>query len=131
MAWGLGSFEQWDVDQETGLLVFTNADGTQAECPVQIIESFNTNDNTWLWAWDNPSILEPLLRVVLKVKDYGEKHQIESLTTRTWVGEESDAWAMTALAMKLCNAQGGHREPAAGSTHVFMTFRKVKISKPQ
>jgi hypothetical protein len=130
MSWGLGSFDEWDVDQESGLLIFTNADGTRAECPVQIIGSFNTKDNTWLWAWDNPSILEPLLQDALKVKAYGEKHQIESLTARTWVGEESDAWAMTALAMKLCNAQGGYRGPA-DSTHVFMTFGKVKLSKPE
>jgi hypothetical protein len=128
-AWGMGSFDQWDVDQEVGDLVFSNDDGTTATAPAQIIGSFSTNDNTWLWAWDNPSILDGMKRDARKVKQYGEEHKIEQLTTRKWTGTEQDAWAMAALAVKLCGAQGAYRGPGENS-YVFMTFGEVKVSKP-
>jgi hypothetical protein len=129
-AWGLGSFDRWDIDQEVGDLVFSNADGATAVAPAQIIGTFSTNDNSWLWAWDNPSIVDDLKRHALKLKEYGEQHGIEKLTTRKWTGTEEDAWAMTALAVKLCDAQGAYRGPA-GPSYVFMTFGKVRVSKAE
>jgi hypothetical protein len=127
-AWGLGKFEEWELDQDQGRLVFSNPDGTRAVAPAQIIGSFNTLDKSWLWAWDNPSVVDALKRDALKVKSYGEQHNIEKLTSSKWQGEESDAWAMAALAVKLCDAQGAYRGPA-GDTLVFISFGKVEISK--
>lgn len=129
-AWGLGTFDRWNIDQDVGDLVFSNADGTTAVAPAQIIGSFSTSDNSWLWAWDNPSIDDDLKFHALKLKEYGEKHGIEKLTTQKWTGTEDDAWAMAALAVKLCDAQGAYRGPA-GPSYVFLTFGEVKISKPQ
>ncbi|WP_149495909.1 DUF6882 domain-containing protein [Roseiconus lacunae] len=128
-AWGLGTFDRWNIDQEDGNLVFSNADGTTAVAPAQIIGSFSANDHSWLWAWDNPSIVDPLKTHSRKVKDYGEEHGIDKLTTRKWTGTEDDAWAMAALAVKLCGAEGAYRGPA-GQSFVFMTFGEVRISKP-
>lgn len=127
-AWGLGSFDQWNVDQEVGDLVFSNADGTQAVAPVQIIGSYSTRDNTWLWAWDNPSILEPLKQDAFKVKAYGEQHGIEKLTTRKLNSSEEEAWKLAALAVRLCGAQGAYRGPA-GPSYIFMTFGEVELSQ--
>ena len=59
-----------------------------------------------------------------------DKHGIEKLTTRKWTGTEDDAWAMVALAVRLCDAQGAYRGPA-GPSYVFMTFGEVKIIKPE
>lgn len=126
--WGLGTFDRWDIDQDVGDLVFSNADGTTAVAPAQIIGSFSTNDNIWLWAWDNPSIVDELKVHALRLKEYGETHGIEKLTMRSWTGTEDDAWAMAALVTKLCDAQGAYRGPT-DSAYVFMTFGRVKISK--
>lgn len=127
-AWGLGTFDNWSVDQNDGNLVFSNEDGTTAVAPVQIIGTFNTRDNSWLWAWDNPSILDGLKNHAQQVRDYGERHDIDMLTARKWLGTEDDAWAMAALAVKLCGAQGAYRGPA-GPSYVFMTFGEVAMSK--
>ncbi|MEM7316567.1 MAG: hypothetical protein AAF497_25820 [Planctomycetota bacterium] len=35
-AWGLGTFDQWNIDQEVGDLVFSNADGTKAVAPPRL-----------------------------------------------------------------------------------------------
>lgn len=58
----------------------------------------------------------------------GETNGVPQLTERKWSGAESDAWAMTALAVKLCESQGAYRGPA-GTTYVFMTFGEVTLSK--
>jgi hypothetical protein len=129
-AWGLGTFDRWDLDQEVGNLMFSSDEGTTATATAQIIGSFSTRDNSWLWAWDNPSIVDELKVHSLKLKEYGEQHGIERLTTRKWTGTEDDAWAMTALAVKLCGAQGAYRGPS-GPAYVFMTFGEVTITKTE
>lgn len=127
-AWGLGTFDRWDMDQETGLLIFSNPDGSQVTTTAQIIGTFSTRDNSWLWSWDNPSILDPLKTDALKVKAYGEQHKIERLTTRKWIGTEEEAWAMAALAAKLNGSDGVYRGPS-GISYTFFTFKDIKISK--
>jgi nucleotidyltransferase/DNA polymerase involved in DNA repair len=127
-AWGLGKIARWELNQDTGELVFSFADGMKAVCPAQIIGTYNSKDHTWLWAWANPSTDEKLRTDALKVRKYGEEHHIDRLTKSKWVGTEDDAWAMTALAVKLCGEQGAYRGPA-GSTYVFIAFGQVTLSK--
>jgi hypothetical protein len=126
--WHFGEEERWSVDQDQGKIVFAFKEGVTATASVQIIGTFNTEDNTWLWAWANPSVDKPLMVDALKVKAYGEQHKVSELTTRKWSGTEDDAWKMAALAAKLCGAQGAYRGPA-GNTHVFMTFGQIELKK--
>ncbi len=128
--WGIDKFDRWNLDQEAGTLVFSRSDGTRATCPAKIIGSFNTEKKTWLWAWDNASVGETLKVDSRKVKAYGDQHNIAQLTDRGWPGEEDDAWAMTAVAAHLCNAQGAYRGPS-GALQIFMTFGKVTLTKSQ
>lgn len=118
----------WSVDQKTGVIVFTANDGITATCPVQIIGTYNSEDGTWLWGWDHPSVALPLQEHAKRVKAYGEQHGIEKLTARKLECEELEAWEFTALACKLCDAQGAYRGPA-GTAKVFMTFGEVTLSK--
>jgi hypothetical protein len=127
-AWGLGKIERWDLSQETGELVFSLPGGIKAVCPAQIIGTYNSEDGTWMWAWANPSIHEKLKEDALKVRKYGEKHHIDRLTKPKWKGTEDDAWAMTAIAVKLCAEQGAYRGPS-GATYVFIAFGEVKLTK--
>ena len=126
--WGLDRIECWDLSQESGELVFSLQNGMQAVAPAQIIGTYNTDDKTWLWAWANPSIEDKLKVDALKVRKYGEEHHVDKLTQRKWIGTEDDAWAMVALAVKLCDKQGAYRGPA-GATDVFIAFGGVTLSK--
>ena len=128
--WRFGKSARWDIDQSRGDLIFTFDDGIIATCPAQIIGSFDSAGGTWLWAWANPSIADSLKQDSVKVRDYGQKHQIARLTSAEWPCTETDAWSMVALACKLCEAQGAYRGPA-GTAFVFMTFGKVELSKKQ
>ena len=124
--WHLGECD-WDVDQDAGTLIFTRAGGLTATCSVQIIGTYNTDDGTWLWGWDHPSVDPPLQEHAKRLRQYGEEHGIAALTTRKLECDEAEAWEFTALACKLCDAQGGYRGPA-GSTLIFTTFDDVQLS---
>lgn len=126
--WRLGEC-RWDVDQDLGTIVFTRPDGVTATCPVQIIGTYNTLDSTWLWAWDHPSVVPALQDHAWTVRDYGDARGIDRLTTRKLSCSETEAWELTALACKLCNAQGAYRGPA-GTVLVFMTFGTVSLNAP-
>jgi hypothetical protein len=125
---GLDRINRWDLNQDDGVLVFSLSYGLKARAPAQIVGTYNTDDHTWLWAWDNPSIEDKLKSDALKLRKYGEEHHVDRLTQRKWVGTEEDAWAMVALAVKLCGEQGGYRGPA-GATHVFIAFGEIAVSK--
>jgi hypothetical protein len=127
-AWGIANISRWDMNQDDGELIFSFADGRRATCPAQIIGSYAKADRTWLWAWANPSIDEKLKKDALKVRKYGEEHHIAQLTTRKFVGTEEDAWALTAIAIKLCGEQGGYRG-GAGTGAVFLAFGEVTLNK--
>jgi hypothetical protein len=126
-AWRLGEAD-WSVDQDAGVIVFTRPDGISATCAVQIIGTYNTEDGTWLWGWDHPSVAAPLQDHAKRVKSYGEQHSIAALTTQKLACQESTAWEFAALACKLCSAEGAYRGPA-GPALVYMTFGNVRLSK--
>jgi hypothetical protein len=118
----------WSVDQDEGTIVFTTPKRIRATAPVQIIGTYNSEDGTWLWGWDHPSVAAPLAEHAKRLLAFGEKHGIRLLTTRKLDCPEQQCWEFTALACMLCQAQGGYRGPA-GSALVFMTFGEVRLSK--
>jgi hypothetical protein len=116
------------VDQDAGEVYFTSPTGVVATCPVQIVGTYNTEDGTWLWGWDHPSVDEPLQEHARAVRKYGERHGIPSLTTRKVACSEAEAWEFAALACHLCDAQGAYRGPM-DATLVFLTFGSVSLSQ--
>ncbi|MCW3835293.1 DUF6882 domain-containing protein [Sphingomonas canadensis] len=125
--WHLGE-SHWAVDMETGRITFTNRRGMEIVAPMQVIGTFNTRDDTWLWGWDHPSVPEPLAEHARLARAFGEKHGLERYTTRKIVASEAEAWEFTALACHLGGAQGAYRGPA-GTTLVFMTFGELTMRK--
>jgi hypothetical protein len=125
--WHLGEAD-WSLDQDVGDLVFTTPQGTRAVAPAQIIGTYDTQDGTWLWGWDHPSVEPPLAKDAKKMLAYGQKHGYAKLTTRKLQITEDQAWELAALAFMVCGANGAYRGPA-GTALVFMTFGKVQLSK--
>lgn len=125
--WRLAESE-WSVDQDAGTIVFTNSSGTQATAPVQIIGTYNTQDGTWLWGWDHPSVAPPLAEHAKRMLEYGREHSVAALTTRNFECSEDRCWELAAAACLICEAQGAYRGPA-GAALAFMTFGEVLLSK--
>jgi hypothetical protein len=126
--WRFGQQANWGLNQDEGVLRFTFADGRVAEAPAQAVGSYSEADRSWMWAWGNPSISEGLKRDSLRVRQYGEEHAIGRLTRAQWKADMEWAWSMTALTVKLCDAQGAYCG-SAGPTRVFLAFGEVRLSK--
>lgn len=125
--WGIDDCERWNVDQAKGTITFVNTKKGYKKLvgKVQIIGSFNTADNTWLWGWANKSVSDELKKDALKLKEYGGTNKLKQLTEEKWEGEANDAWKMTALAVKLLGTEGAYRGPA-GKLYIFMVIRDLK-----
>jgi hypothetical protein len=126
-AWQFGKAERWNVLQDTGELVFTFPYQT-VRASAQIIGSFDTVENTWMWAWANSSIAEALTQDSIRVRAYGEQRGIRRLTTAQWPATEIDGWNMAALAGRICGSNGVYRAPS-GAAFIFITFGEVLLSK--
>jgi hypothetical protein len=119
----------WAVDQAAGTVTFDHPEnGTRATAPLQIIGTYDPEDGTWLWAWDHPSIMEPLRVHAETVRRYGEEHGIAELTQAKVRCAEDDCWRFAALACHLNEAQGAYRGPTGGPL-VFLTYGTVTLSK--
>lgn len=129
-AWGFGSLDRWDVDLDGGTLKFSSEDGFEAVAPVQVVGTYNTLDGTFLWAWDHPSIPEERAKASLLARHFGEEHALPGYTVRKVECDEETAWEYAAVTNHLANMQGAYRGPS-GTTHVFMVFGEVTLSKAE
>ncbi|WP_392560319.1 DUF6882 domain-containing protein [Orbus mooreae] len=126
--WGLDT-AAWSVDLNEGLITFINDEkGLIITAPVQVIGTYNTEDSTWLWAWDHPSINESVAEFSKKVKIFGEQYKLSQLNTRKIIVSMDEAWELTALACYLSKGEGGY-SGLSGVTRVFMVYGPVTIRK--
>jgi hypothetical protein len=126
--WGLGKGGTWNFDQDLGTIEWQFPDGRVAQAPMQIIGTFNPKDGTFLWAWDHPSIQEPLREHAKLVREFGRKHGIRKLTERKVAVTEDEAWEFVAIANRLAAANGGYRVEAGGPL-VYMTLGEISLKK--
>jgi hypothetical protein len=126
--WGM-DVAAWNADLEAGTITFTNDQSALVvKAPVQVVGTYNTDNGTWLWGWDHPSIPEPLREYARLARDFGERYGLDALTTRKIAASMDDAWEFTALACHLGGGQGGYSGPS-GPTRVFMVYGEVEIRK--
>ncbi len=125
-AWGLGTADQWALDQGTGRITWTFPDRT-ATAPAQILGSHSPGAGSWLWAWANDSIIPEMSRDAAAVRDWGEAHGHAALTTPKLVADEEQAATLAALALRISGASGFYRGAGSGSTP-FITFGPVTIT---
>lgn len=127
--WHIGE-AAWGADLEAGTITFDSPNGMHVEAPVQIIGTYNTDEGSWLWGWDHPSVPPPLDQHARLVLEYGEEKGVPDLTTRKLQCIDKRCWELTAVACLLAEAQGAYIGPS-GPTLVYMTFGKIKLSKAE
>lgn len=127
--WHLGSEKTWNVDQNSGILSFCFEDGLVAAAPAQIIGTYDSQQGSFMWGWDHPSVALGMQKSAMKAKAFGQKRGIDELTTHVVSCDHDRAWAYAALAMREASDSGAFRAPANQRTFVFMTFGKVALRK--
>lgn len=127
-AWHLDDAEQWSVDMDSGLIVFQLPGGMVATAPVQIIGTSNSEDGSFLWGWDHPSVPAELAEHAQLALAFGRAHGLQAYTTRKVACDDAQAWEFAAVAMRLGEANGTYRAQASETAHVWMTFGQVSLS---
>src|SRR5262245_41641342 len=122
---GLGHWERYDYDQEAGIITFSSGGKVGVIADMQVVGSTSKSSGTWLWSWDNPSILPSVKDQVLQVRAYGEEQAFEKLTDPKWPGDEHDGWEMTAITAFILRAEGGYRSPSDNGA-LFLVMQNVR-----
>jgi hypothetical protein len=105
----LGQFNRMDYEQETGKMIFSDVGVVpRVVADYQIVGSLSGKSNTWLWAWDNPYLLENTVVASRTVRQFGQENKISQLTEPRWQASERDAREMTAIAAWLLKARGAY-----------------------
>jgi hypothetical protein len=125
--WQLGQEKSWAVDEATGKISFTFANGTIASAPVQVVGTYHLSEKTFTWGWKHPSVLPNLQRHAARVREFGIEYGSEELTTQQIPCTEKRAWEFTALAVLLAEANGAYCLQTTPDTFVFMTFGKIEL----
>jgi hypothetical protein len=130
LARGLGlSDARWIVDQNSGLIRFERADGALVSAPVQIIGSWNPESELFTWGWDHPSVQTRLRANAERTRWFGDKHGLPELTAPQLKATESEAWRLTAVALKVNAARGAYRGPMDSGPIIFMTLGDPKVTE--
>ena len=108
--YGIGKYERWDFDQDTGQIVFSDKGVKKLIADAQIIGSWASN-LTWLWAWDNRSIDAALKKDALKVREFGKQKKFWRLTTAEFMSELHEGWTLIAIAGHITKAKTAFRGP--------------------
>ena len=125
--WQLGQEKAWAVNETSGKISFTFADGAVASAPAQVVGTFQVQDKTFTWGWQHPNVVPQLQRHAQRVREFGMEFGAEELITQHIPCTERRAWEYTALAMLLAEANGAYCLQTQPDTFVFMTFGEVAL----
>ena len=106
-SYDLDNYSRIEYDQESGTMTFSEEGVKQkVVARFQVVGTYSDESKTWLWAWDNPYLLDNTTEESVKIKEFGEKNKIQKLTDPKWEASKQDAWEMTALAARMLHAKG-------------------------
>jgi hypothetical protein len=122
--WQFDAKGRWHYDG-SALWFFDVGDTSAVTAEVEIVGSFSTRSNTWMWAWGNEEYSAHARAKVLPVQVFGEVRGIEKLTSADWAADLVDAWEVTQIAAVLLDAEAIYRAPM-NHLLVFMLLRGLR-----
>ena len=125
--YGFGTYERWDINQEDGLLIFSNQGVPKLTCSVVFLGSFSEVTETWLWGWANATIKDELSEPALKIREYGIQHDIPEFCYPKIAVTEQEAWGIGAIGCRILDGMGIYRGPA-GNGFILMLITSIAKS---
>ena len=94
-----------------------------------VLGSVSETEGTFLWAWANETIPEHARRGLERVREFGDRNELESLTKPVWPGGRSDGLEMAAVAGRVLDAAGVWVAPTGDATLFFAlsNLRRVPV----
>jgi hypothetical protein len=112
-----------NANLDTGTIEFINPSGVRATAAVQVVGTYSTTEQTWLWAWGDGQFKPSTIQHAMRVLDYGKANGISDFTTSKQPADANKCWGFAAVACKLNHAQGVYTAtPTGRDVVIFMTF---------
>jgi len=125
--WSLGELPRFDWDQQQGEFRFSRNGTVCIVADIQFIGSWSETAGTWLWAWANESVLEPMKREVREVLQFGRSNDLEELTESQWEGPIEAALDMAALSCYILQSDMVYRAPdSTKAAYTFLSLRNLR-----
>jgi hypothetical protein len=124
----VGSWDRWDYDMDTGVLLFSDAERrARVAAEFQIVGSTGPRD--WLWSWGNESLPSSCTQDMLRVRAFGDEHGIDELTQDFLEASDLDAlgWEVTAVAAKILGSVGSYRPKGEGQGALFLVLQSIRF----
>lgn len=122
---GFGSFDKYEHDFDKEELYFINGDKVVVVAKIVPIGSFNSDNNTWMWAWANEAFPENLQLKSAQLKQLEEITSFEMFGNEMAEIDEDMTWEIAGMALNLLNFKGVYRGPA-NNTQYFYAMKSVK-----
>lgn len=119
-------YPRYDYDQESATLIFSGADRPNLKLTIQVIGSWAAKSGTWLWAWENDSILLDAREHVHVLQQFGKQCAFERLSNAYFEATEADAWELTHIACLLLQGDGVYRAPDEDGA-LFMVLSDAEL----
>lgn len=126
--WHISEAQTWDVDLKAPEIRWIFADGRIVRAPVQLIGTWNSVDNTFLWGWDHPSATPETGIAAAAVKAFADKHAIASLQSAKAACTFEEGWDLAAHAVLIGDLQGIYRGQASDTAWAYLGFGQITLS---
>ena len=120
--YSIDNYDHCDYHQPSGIFTFSN-DIDKLFFAYQVIGTFSTKSNTWLWSWANNNTYPNVRIDSEKIKIFGLENNYEKLTKSKWDAEEVDGWEMLSIANWLLRPLGVYRI-LIEQLFIFVIFKK-------
>jgi len=121
--YNIDSYKKWWYDQHTGLFTFSEGQSQELNFRYVAIGTFSEKSNTWMWAWHKQSTLAKARKASEIIKEFGETHRFEKLTTGSFESDEFNAWEFAAIALELLGGIGAYR-PVSDNLKKFVILQE-------
>jgi hypothetical protein len=120
-----GPDDRWEVHLDDGWFAWTGSKGTMRS-PIQVVGTRDTENDTWLWGWDHPSVKPELAQAADKMRQFGEERHSTTLTIRQGPCTDDQAWLFAHLAVGLGLGDYVYRA-TSGTTQVFLLLTDITV----
>jgi hypothetical protein len=127
--WHISKAAHWGVDLAAGEITWYFPRGKNVRAPVQLIGTWTSTDETFLWGWDHPSAPAGSATAAMAVKAHAEKCNLTVLAERKLKCRFDEAWHYAALGVLAGDLQGVYRGQASEKAWAYLGFGRISVNK--